>query len=107
MLMKAHKRPMKSLLFVHGTGVRKESYDTSIKQIREGLAKRPDFRVEECRWGESVGIKLGKDPKSVPSLGKRGLFGDSEEADPMVRLWGLLCSDPLYELAEIGSEAEM
>jgi len=90
---------MITLVFVHGTGVRKQGYDDTLAVIREQVAHRPDVRVAECRWGEAHGCQLHAGGASVPTydatraLGDQLTFQEAEEA-----LWGLLLRDPLGEL---------
>ena len=90
---------MITLVFVHGTGVRKQGYDDTLVVIREEVAHRSDVRVTECRWGESHGCQLHAGGASVPTYDATRAYGDQltpqqiEEA-----LWGLLLRDPLGEL---------
>jgi len=89
---------MITLVFVHGTGVRKHGYDDTLAVIREQVAHRPDVRVAECRWGEAHGCQLHADGESVPTYDATRALGDQltpqqvEEAP-----WGLLC-DPFSEI---------
>jgi hypothetical protein len=88
----------KTILFVHGTGVRAEGYDASLKLIKAQLAiHAKDVGVAECRWGESVGARLSRDGASVPSYGKSRGVGVSKD-DELEALWGLLLQDPSFEL---------
>jgi hypothetical protein len=96
---KAGHTSMITLVFVHGTGVRKQGYDDTIAVIREQVAHRPDVRVAECRWGETHGCQLHAGGASVPTYDATRALGDQltpqqvEEA-----LWGLLLRDPLGKL---------
>jgi hypothetical protein len=80
---------MITLVFVHGTGVRKRGYDDTLAVIREQVAQRPDVRVAECRWGEAHGCQLYAGGASVPTYDATRALDDQltpqqvEEA-----LWG-------------------
>lgn len=82
---------MPSLIFVHGTGVRRAGYDSSFQLVREALKGRRDFTVHPCYWGD-----LGATPPgcSVPGVEAWA----APERDYNVALWGVLYEDPLYEL---------
>jgi len=90
---------MITLVFVHGTGVRKQGYDDTLAVIREQVAHRSDVRVAECRWGEAHGCQLHASGASVPTYDVARALGDqltAQEAEEA--LWGLLLRDPLGEL---------
>lgn len=95
------------LMFVHGTGVRADSYTEGLKILRLHLAKwAPDLaakvEVVECRWGESLGATLKFDGASVPTYGEtRGVA--VSEADQARALWSMLIQDPGFELALLSS----
>ena len=48
---------MGTLLFVHGTGVRRQGYDETLENIKRGLAgvNRTDLAVEGIPLGEPLG----------------------------------------------------
>ena len=47
---------MASILFVHGTGVRKASYDATFEIVSEKVrGSRPEWTVERCYWGDPYG----------------------------------------------------
>ena len=90
---------MITLTFVHGTGVRKQGYDDTLAVIREQVARWPDVRVAECRWGEAHGCQLHADGAAVPTYDSARALGDQltpQQAEKA--LWGLLLRDPLGEL---------
>ena len=39
---------MITLVFIHGTGVRKQGYDDAMAMIRDQVDHRPDVRVAKC-----------------------------------------------------------
>lgn len=90
------------LMFVHGTGVRADSYDASIKVLRTHLSKwAPDLAskidVVECHWGEALGAALKFEGASVPTYGEtRGIA--VTEAEQAKTLWAILLQDPGFEL---------
>ncbi|MDH6132294.1 hypothetical protein P3T37_001679 [Kitasatospora sp. MAA4] len=102
------------ILFVHGTGVRREQHDALFGTIRDGLAKLPEagagsgYQVEPCYWGDEFGATLGADGASIPKLsGTRGVGGEAAVGplDQAAADWLLLLTDPLCELrvlAELG-----
>ena len=93
---------MSTAIFVHGTGVRKEAYDTSFDRVAAEFAKLRGISVERCYWGD-LGSKLPEPPASIPTYDSTRALEDSEGAvatdeDYTVALWGILSDDPLYEL---------
>ena len=57
---------MTNVIFVHGTGVRQESYEQSFAQIKKELTKRqPDLNVLPCYWGK-FGTQLNAEGASIP-----------------------------------------
>jgi hypothetical protein len=81
-----------TLLFVHGTGVRSESYSHTLKQV---VSKVDEFHlpccVESCDWGDVYGIDF--DGLSLPDPPKR-----SEEDAARAYRWEYLQLDPLFDL---------
>ncbi|MBW4509306.1 MAG: hypothetical protein KME64_22705 [Scytonematopsis contorta HA4267-MV1] len=52
---------MTTVIFVHGTGVRKLTYEETFEIIKEKIKveyKRPDVTVESCLWGDEFGATL-------------------------------------------------
>ena len=82
---------MTQLVFVHGTGVREESYLHSLERIEQRLADRP-YTVHSCYWGE-LGAEL-HGGASIPGYEKT----PDEDREREVAVWGLLYEDPLYKL---------
>ncbi|MEV6436206.1 hypothetical protein [Streptomyces anulatus] len=89
---------MTSVVFVHGTGVREDSYRTSYERVARGLKRtRPDVRLVPCYWGDTCGAHLELGGVSFPSRDQdRGSPG-AGEADPLA-LWALLERNPLAEI---------
>lgn len=90
------------ILFVHGTGVRRERHDAVFGTIQNALLQRlPTWEVQSCYWGDEFGAALAADGASIPQLSKtRGALDgfaagppDQEAAE-----WSLLLADPLCEL---------
>ncbi|MFE6064804.1 hypothetical protein [Streptomyces sp. NPDC056431] len=99
------------ILFVHGTGVRRERFDTLFKQVREALHKRfPDADIPPCYWGDTHGASLGAGGKSIPGRHQtRGAPDGATPPDQETAEWHLLLADPLCELrvlAELTSGVE-
>lgn len=81
-----------TLLFIHGTGVRSESYIRTLEQIRSKVAATNlTCRVQSCEWGDVYGIDF--DGLSLPEPPKR----DEAEAAQAYR-WEYLQVDPLFDL---------
>ncbi|MBI0300673.1 hypothetical protein JBE04_41035 [Streptomyces sp. PRKS01-29] len=100
---------MTSVVFVHGTGVRAESYEKTFARVVSGLGRvRTEVGVARCFWGEEHGASLGLGGASIPvRTRKRGVGGDEvlDEDDPLA-VWALLEVDPLVELREFAQEAK-
>ncbi|MHC1764723.1 MAG: hypothetical protein AB9869_10540 [Verrucomicrobiia bacterium] len=81
-----------TLLFVHGTGVRNQSYSRRLEQIRSKVAEfLPPLRVESCGWGETYGIDF--EGLSLPNPPRR-----TEEEVAEAYRWEYLEVDPLFDL---------
>jgi hypothetical protein len=102
---------MACIVFVHGTGVRAESYDATFDVVSEAVRKRrPLWEVERCYWGEPHGVRLDGKLKSVPPGRREGdgstrSIADATAGDAALELmvWQLLYADPLFELRWIAS----
>lgn len=84
---------MTTLVFVHGTGVRRTSFDATLTVVRDGVRRHvPDLDVVPCFWGEPLGAVLSRNGASIPQTSTvRGV-------DELDDTWILLELDPLYEL---------
>ncbi|MFG3013703.1 hypothetical protein ACGFZB_25320 [Streptomyces cinerochromogenes] len=92
---------MVAVVFVHGTGVRADSYESTLGLLRKGLDRiDPGIRLHRCYWGGAHGVRPGMSSRTVPGYrGKEALLPEDEE---IIR-WGLLYADPLCELRELGA----
>jgi hypothetical protein len=90
---------MDSLLFVHGTGVRREGFDATMKKLRSGLDRGglAHVRLEGVNWGETLGANFTKEDIDavLPPTRTRALL---DEGDWEAALWLELMSDPLTEM---------
>lgn len=95
----------KTVLFVHGTGVREDGYKASLEVVRKQLKEHaPGVGVAECRWGEHVGARLSRDGASIPTYGESRGIG-ATQSDELQALWNLLLQDPSFELGLLSSAA--
>lgn len=85
---------MTSIVFVHGTGVREVTYNSTFDQISKQLSGQSDFNLVPCYWG-NLGADLHLGGVSIPNYEVSRRLQDEEYE---VALWGLLYEDPLYEL---------
>lgn len=102
---------MATIIFVHGTGVRKQSYAASRKSIDKGLktalhrAGRAEVIIADCLWGEAHGSKPAG--LSVPEYRKSG---GQETGIPLdedtVLLWEMLGFNSLYELSGLALQPQ-
>ncbi|GHF36613.1 hypothetical protein [Streptomyces griseosporeus] len=92
---------MAAVVFVHGTGVRADAYESTWGLLRKGLDRiDPGIALHSCYWGGAHGVRPGMSSRTVPGYrGKEDLLPEDEK---IVR-WNLLYADPLYELRELGA----
>jgi hypothetical protein len=97
---------MPTVIFVHGTGVRADSYGVTLKQISASLlSRRPDVTVRPCLWGEHLGSRLHFGGESIPAADRtRDILGADPDDDD-VMLWSALQDDPLLEMRLLAVEA--
>ncbi|QIG47202.1 hypothetical protein G5V57_05310 [Nordella sp. HKS 07] len=94
---------MTTLVFVHGTGVRRKAYDAALKEVQEALAGHERITLAECYWGD-LGSVLNKKGASIPEYDTTRAVADigaadyATDEDYLIALWGKLYDDPLYEL---------
>jgi hypothetical protein len=107
---------MTTVLYIHGTGVRRESFDATYAGIEQRLhAMRPGLCVRPCYWGD-IGAKLGGNGNSFyfhPLEKTREHKGFKRKAGNRARpkvtaaqlgeeqeraLWRRLLDDPLFEV---------
>ncbi|MFD9461123.1 hypothetical protein [Streptomyces sp. NPDC060027] len=91
----------RSVVFVHGTGVREKSYNKTLITVRSALERlRPGSEVRGCFWGREAGARLALDGASIP--GYMESRGGRKKDDEDVAVWGVLYQDPGYELRLLG-----
>ena len=89
---------MPTVLFIHGTGVRGESYFRSVDLIgRKTREFLKGFDFKSCRWGDPYGARLNKEGASIPGYDDSGEASSALE-DANIARWHLLGQDPLLEL---------
>jgi len=92
-----------SVIFVHGTGGRKEAYDQTFQQIKQALQeRRPDIKLVPCLWGDPVGAKLNKGGVSIPSYDETQGGKQRSPEEENIQLWEALYKDPSYEMRLLG-----
>jgi hypothetical protein len=97
---------MTRLLFIHGTGVRQESYDQTFELIGNELAKRGiNLALERCFWGGEHGASLHHDGASIPNYDSTRDPETATDEEQMLALWDALYRDPLYELRALALQA--
>lgn len=95
----------RSVVFVHGTGVRKSGYTETLKLVRGHLGERLEHvDVRGCLWGEEEGARLNLGGRSLPdyvrSGGGREMSADEQDA----AFWALLQVEPGYELRGLSTQ---
>ncbi|MEA5466853.1 hypothetical protein [Leptothoe sp. PORK10 BA2] len=94
---------MTSVIFVHGTGGRKEAYAATFDQIEQTLShRRPDVALFSCLWGDDYGAQLHAQGVSIPTHDVTSGGQTPTEDDKAVQLWQALYADPFYELRLLG-----
>ncbi len=94
---------MGTVIFIHGTGVREDSYKKSLSRVGEKLmAKRVDLTLIPCFWGEKFGANAGGKLRSIPDQDSSRSIEGLDDDDYNTGIWGLLYDDPLYELRVLG-----
>ncbi|MFI9150541.1 hypothetical protein [Streptomyces sp. NPDC053367] len=94
------------VVFVHGTGVRREGFTRLSDLVLDRLRSRlPRAEVSAVHWGETHGASLAAGGVSIPRRGR--VRGPSEAAPPdeQAAAWGLLLVDPLCELRVLAEVA--
>ncbi|MFG2133805.1 hypothetical protein ACGFNV_39430 [Streptomyces sp. NPDC048751] len=93
----------RSVVFVHGTGVRRQSYNATFATVQaEFRSIRPDWDVRGCLWGPAEGARFTHGGASVPGYAKSGGGSKEDAADAAVAEWEVLYNDPGYELRLLG-----
>ncbi|MDA4888451.1 hypothetical protein PFZ55_16295 [Streptomyces sp. MS2A] len=95
-----------SVVFVHGTGVREDSYRKSYNRVATGLKRlRPDVRLVPCYWGDRYGAHLAFDGACFPERDQDRALPTADADDPLA-VWGLLERDPVAEIELLADSAE-
>ncbi|GGN44330.1 hypothetical protein [Streptomyces fuscichromogenes] len=100
----------RSVVFVHGTGVRGAKFAATLEKVRKGFAEGGALHldVQGCYWADSHGARLRLGGVSVPGYARTGggrrEAATAREADR----WAVLYADPWHELRllRLGAEAE-
>ncbi|MGJ7497842.1 hypothetical protein ACSFA8_22560 [Variovorax sp. RT4R15] len=88
----------KVALFIHGTGVRKPSYEASMRLLRRRMEiYLKDWDIQGCQWGDAFGARLHGGGASIPKYAHSGDESAARESAEQA-LWILLDQDPLLEL---------
>lgn len=88
---------MATVLFVHGTGVRKPSYLATFALLRDAFDNYDiGHKLEPCLWGDDLGSKLPS--LSLPISPPRKADGELWSREEEVVRWELLYRDPTFEL---------
>lgn len=91
---------MTTILFVHGTGIRRAVFDQACSLITRHTTDL-GFRIEPCYWGD-LGARFNLRGASIPDYDTaRGIGGGEPRFDPAPQeavSWTLLIEDPLYVL---------
>lgn len=91
---------MTTVIFVHGTGVRKSQYFETFEQIKKNLhTQHPGVKVVPCCWGEELGTKLNAQGASIPLYDTTLALEEEEEENEEILLWEQLYCNPFYELS--------
>ena len=94
---------MTTVIFVHGTGGRKEAYAETLQQMEQSLQKRrPEAKLVPCLWGDLLGAKLNAGGASIPTYKEAQGGHELTPEEESVRLWSSLYQDPFYELRLLG-----
>jgi hypothetical protein len=89
---------MQTLLFVHGVGVRNDSWFSGFELISRKVQRfLPNVEVKGCQWGEAFGARLHRDGATIPGYKATGISAPANE-DASRSRWFLLSNDPLLEL---------
>jgi hypothetical protein len=88
---------MGTVLFVHGTGVRRGSYLATLACIRRAFDDHAiDHTLDTCLWGDDLGA--GEVRKAVPDVTLDPHPAAALTRDQAYARWDLLARDPLFEL---------
>jgi len=91
---------MTTIVFVHGTGVRGESYSRVFEAFRANVGKRAaDIAVAPCGWGDFLGTTFAFGGASIPGHDGRPRDRKRADAEPAGGAdFAVLTADPLHDL---------
>lgn len=94
---------IQTILFVHGTGVRKAAFEATAARVKQGLKDigRGDLQLRPCLWGDELGAKLHRGGLSIPDF--EGEKPPTPADGQGLALWALLADDPMFELRELAA----
>jgi hypothetical protein len=94
---------MATILFVHGTGVRRAAYDQTFALLADAL-RQHDIgpRLDRCTWGDVLGAT--RPQRSVPGMGAGAVAVAALQEDE--RRWALLIDDPFIELRVLAARTD-
>jgi hypothetical protein len=94
---------MTTVVFVHGTGVRRPHFDKSFQRVATHMSELdPPIDLVPCYWAEPFGAALRLGGVSIPEGTDTRGPGDAEH-DLETDRWALLELDPLFELRVIAA----
>ena len=96
---------MATILFVHGTGVRRDAYEKTFSTIESWVRKTDGIsncKIERCLWGESHGSRLIDGGRSIPGFTLHSDLPDVEDKKGKEILkWWLLCQNPSFQIDQL------
>jgi hypothetical protein len=96
---------MASILFVHGTGVRQQSYEKTFATLADWKKTKSElegFKLDRCIWGDVHGARPLGGGASIP--GYEGA-ASARPADEVVKWW-LLYQNPYFELESLREQGD-
>jgi hypothetical protein len=95
-----------TFVFVHGTGVRQQGYQQTLRAVQDGADRfLPGVEVVGVPWGPRFGVPLDRLQQALPpEAARRDEAGPGRE-DVIAAAWALLIDDPLFELRLIAQGA--
>jgi|GEM_PF-382864 len=90
---------MTTIVFIHGTGVRRAAFDSTFGVVRQALVESfgvCSLTVEPCYWGDQCGSDLSHNGASIPGLAAP--TAEPIDEDAALGLWATLYDNPAAEL---------
>lgn len=86
----------RSVVFVHGTGVREDAFTRTLDSVRRGMGTAaPGLGVTGCFWGRALGSDLAMGGASIPDYLPRA---SDRAAETELAAWAVLYRGPWHEL---------